>query len=249
MSKYKAPALEKGLDILEYLSITAIPQTQNEISQGLNKSPNEIYRMLACLEERQYISKSISGQYSLTLKLFQLAHSHSPVDGLVSASKHFMDDLAYETKQSCHLGILQNNKLLIVAQTKSPNPVALSIEEGSFFPLLKTTSGKVLLAYLDKGSRDQILKRIDEYNNLSSNEKESLELEFDNIRSAGSEIKSSELTIGVTDIAVPILGIGEKIIGVLAISSLAPISENETDNDALVKALMGTAEKINRALR
>ena len=38
---------DKGLDILEYLSLKSIPQSQSEISQGIGKSPSEIYRMLS----------------------------------------------------------------------------------------------------------------------------------------------------------------------------------------------------------
>ena len=65
MSKYSAPALEKGLDIIEYLSYKAIPQTQTEIAIGVSKSANEIYRMLAVLENRGYLVRSNSGKYSI----------------------------------------------------------------------------------------------------------------------------------------------------------------------------------------
>lgn len=52
MQKYQSPALDKGLDILEYLSLNDTPQSQTEISHGTQKKPNQIYRMLVCLEER-----------------------------------------------------------------------------------------------------------------------------------------------------------------------------------------------------
>jgi len=42
MVKYSAPALDKGLDTLEFLSAQATPQSQVEISKGVDRSSNEI---------------------------------------------------------------------------------------------------------------------------------------------------------------------------------------------------------------
>ena len=43
---YSAPALEKGLDILELLSKQEAGLTQSEISRALGRSVSEIFRML-----------------------------------------------------------------------------------------------------------------------------------------------------------------------------------------------------------
>ena len=43
---YSAPALEKGLDIIELLSKSSIGFSQAEIAKELKRSVNEIYRML-----------------------------------------------------------------------------------------------------------------------------------------------------------------------------------------------------------
>ena len=53
---YSAPALDKGLDILELLSTSDNGLTQAEIASRLNKSINEIYRMLSTLRQREYIT-------------------------------------------------------------------------------------------------------------------------------------------------------------------------------------------------
>ena len=43
---YAAPALEKGLDILEMLCRSEQPLSQTQIAQELGRSVGEIYRML-----------------------------------------------------------------------------------------------------------------------------------------------------------------------------------------------------------
>ena len=48
-NNYSAPALDKGLDILELLSNSENGLTQAQIANKLNKSVNEIYRMISTL--------------------------------------------------------------------------------------------------------------------------------------------------------------------------------------------------------
>ena len=51
-SKYRAPALEKGLDILELLSEAESPMGMPMIAAELNRSKGEIFRMAAVLEDK-----------------------------------------------------------------------------------------------------------------------------------------------------------------------------------------------------
>ena len=52
---YRAPALDKGLDIIELLAVSSVGLTQAQIANQLKKSVNEIYRMLNTLKERGYL--------------------------------------------------------------------------------------------------------------------------------------------------------------------------------------------------
>lgn len=50
--KYTAPALEKGLDILERLSLSEAGLSLSEIARDLGRSVSEIFRMLVVLQQR-----------------------------------------------------------------------------------------------------------------------------------------------------------------------------------------------------
>src|SRR3954453_24095632 len=83
--RYRAPALDKGLDILELLSREPSGLTRGEIVKAMGRSQSEIYRMLERLVARQYVSRSLEGdRYALTLKMFALGSRHPPVSRLVS---------------------------------------------------------------------------------------------------------------------------------------------------------------------
>ena len=81
---YSAPALDKGLDILELLAVSASGLTQAEIAEHLNKSVNEIYRMLNTLKVRNYLEfDSSTDSYKLSYKLLNLSASFNPTKTLL----------------------------------------------------------------------------------------------------------------------------------------------------------------------
>jgi DNA-binding IclR family transcriptional regulator len=54
-SGYFAPALEKGLDVLEALAVARTPQTLAQLARTLNRTSSELFRMIDALEKRFYI--------------------------------------------------------------------------------------------------------------------------------------------------------------------------------------------------
>jgi hypothetical protein len=100
---YSVPAVEKALDIIEYLSAEAVPMTRAQLARALNRQPAELFRMLTCLESRGYLWRdSGTNAYSLTLKLFELSRTHSPYEELLKVAIPHMRSLVGELRESCH---------------------------------------------------------------------------------------------------------------------------------------------------
>ena len=77
VEKYNAPALSKGLDILELLATKSEGMKKSEIASELKRSVSEIFRMLAVLTDRSYVGiDPLSEKYTLTLKMFEQAHKN-----------------------------------------------------------------------------------------------------------------------------------------------------------------------------
>ncbi|SNR31240.1 transcriptional regulator, IclR family [Lutibacter agarilyticus] len=245
--KYNTPALDKGLDIIEFLSKEGIPLSQVEIAQGINRTPSEIYRMLVCLEERGYLTRgSNAGKYRLSLKMYSLSHRHTPFDELKRVARYPMQSLSETTRQSCHLSIMNNDQLLIISQMRSPSAVSLSIEEGTHFPLSKTTSGSVLLSMLSEKERMEILSRDAHYPKWSKKEQQNLLDFIDKVKKDGYSYSDSKLTSGVTDIAISIGDNESELIAVLAISIFTSSLETEQNMKDILIALQKTQQEINK---
>ena len=72
-----APALEKGLDLLEALAAEARGLSQKQLAERVGRSVGEIFRMLVALERRGYVTRDpATGEYTLTLKLFRIASQY-----------------------------------------------------------------------------------------------------------------------------------------------------------------------------
>ena len=211
---YAVPALEKGLDLLEALADGPGDRSQAELARALGRSASEIFRMLACLERRGYIVKdAASGRYRLTLRLYELAHTHTPVDQLLHAADGPMRDLARRARESVHLSVLSAGKLLVLAQIESRNRTRVSVEIGGRFPAVLTASGRILLAHLPQEELRGFLARDEDWGRLSAPARERFLADLLRIRRDAIYQGKSNLTHGIRDVAA---FIGNPRIGIAA---------------------------------
>jgi DNA-binding IclR family transcriptional regulator len=203
--RYRAPALDKGLDILELLAGVDGGLTQAEIAKHLERSPNEFYRMLDRLDRRGYVTKIDGDRYSLTLKLFGLAQLHAPVRRLASFATPWMRELAQKSKQANQLTVFDRGSAVVIAQQEAPDYWGISIRVGSHISLFDTGSGHVLLAFRSPEEREMMIA-----SNVKNRHDVQLDAAFyerlDLIRGRGYEMMPSVQMAGVYNLSAPILG-------------------------------------------
>ena len=72
-TSYAAPALEKGLDILELLAEAGEPLSTRQIAERLKRSKSEIFRMVFVLLQRGYLVREAgTDRLALSRRLFDL---------------------------------------------------------------------------------------------------------------------------------------------------------------------------------
>lgn len=205
--RYRAPALDKGLDILELLATQPQGLTRVEIVKEMDRSANEIYRMLERLVVRQYVMRNASGdRYALSLKLFALAHMHPPLSRLINQALPVMDEFARKAEQSCHMGVHDRGNVLISAQINSPRGWSFSVQRGARVGLLDTASGHVLLAFCGQGSYQRMRAEHTPVDGEVPISEEALAAALTEIRARGYLERDSAQSFGVVDISYPILG-------------------------------------------
>ena len=245
-NEYRAPAAEKALDILELMAGQAEGLTQTEIANGLGRSIHEIYRILLLLEKRGYVIRTRSDRFRLSLKLFELAHRHPPVNRLVECALPAMRELAANADQSCHLVVREGQNVLVVLQIDSPLPMRYSVALGSHFPMLETSSGAVLLAHLDRAERDLIIERIVAAGEGQGTRAE-IEKRLDEVARLGYEMRRSLAVEPCTNISTPVRDHTGAVIAALTVPFI-PQKAARLDRQAVFKRTMAAAERISTAL-
>jgi len=223
LDRYRAPALDKGLDILELLAHEEEGLSQAEIAKALGRTPNEHYRMLERLVRRGYVFRNASDRYGLTLKLFGLAHFHRPIRRLVSQATPLMRDLAVRTIQANHLAVYDRAAVTVIAQMDSPSYWGIAIRVGARVGLFDTGSGHVLLAFRSAEERAMMIAEQEGADDEQARP-EDLDERLAQIRHRGYEVMPSQQTAGVYNLSAPVLGSDNGALAALTCPYITPLN-------------------------
>lgn len=204
-TSYLAPALEKGLDVLELLARQSEGLTQSQIAQQLNRSLQEVYRMVVSLERRGYIRRGLQGDtLHLSLKLYDLAVAFPPIETLTNAAGPVLRKLAADAQQSILLTVLEGASIRTIAYADSPAPLGFRVRLGTANPAGHTASGRVILAFHGERMREETFAALVE-NGMGPAELRRVRRRIAAIAANRYEFIAGENIAGITDVSFPLL--------------------------------------------
>ena len=245
-ARYRAPALDKGLDIIELLSATEEGMTQGEIARALDRTPTEIFRMLDRLVRRGYVARREGDLYELTLKLFILAHRRPPVRRLVSRAMPVLRRFSRIAEQASHLVVYDRGDLVVMAQIDSPGYWGMAIRVGSRVGLYNTGSGHVLLANASEAER----RLMREEHALMPSERipADLEARLAQVRAQGFEMMDSQQTPGVSNLSAPVFGPNGTVLAAVSCPFVPRLDDDAApDREAALMLLVEAARELSGA--
>jgi DNA-binding IclR family transcriptional regulator len=243
--KYSAPALEKGLDILELLSKDATPLNTSVIAEKLNRSNAEIYRMILVLEQRGYIEKSedIEG-YQVTRKLLQLGTEHEPIKDILEYAQPIMRNLADRTAMSCHIAVESQEQIVVISRVETPSNLSYSVRVGYRRPIVYAASGRILYVNQLPEKKKSMIKLLEKMHD-EKDVKDFLN-ECKKVAKQGYLRAPSAFVKGVTDLSFPIID-GDHAVATLTIPYIERVPEIMGIDEVIVN-LKAAAEEISNAV-
>lgn len=203
-TRYRAPALDKGLDILELIAREGIAMTPSQIAAKLKRSVSELFRMILTLEARGYIAQSGDQQgFDLTNKLFALGSARSQVAALLEIALPIMQELTREIDQSCHLAVAAGDQIVVIARVENPGFLGFSVRPGFRKNLIESISGLTLFAFQPETTRTEWLSRFSQTTDTGKLER--FASHADAVRSLGFAQAGSDFVQGITDLSAPIM--------------------------------------------
>jgi DNA-binding IclR family transcriptional regulator len=236
-TRYAVPALDKGLDVLELLARESAGLSLNEIAIALGRTSSELFRMVVVLTRRRYIEQR-GDRYTLTLKLFELAHRHKPIKSLTAAAAPLMLDLVQRALQSCHVTVFHAGRVMVVGEVDSPERYAFGMKVGALVGLTDTASGYVLLAFQDDNARRAMLASHQEVEGELDLDPAQLAKIIRDVAKKGYAEVQSRQTRGVTNVAFPIRGATGHAVAVLNVPYIERIDKKVTPSIEAVKEML-----------
>lgn len=245
--KYRAPALSKGLDILELLASDMEGRSQADIAKTLGRTTSEIFRMLMVLRKRGYVHLDEEGdRYALTTKMFEVAHRHPPIRRLTAIAGDAMQRVADRINQSMHLAILRNGRVMVIAQVDCRDNNITAVRLGAQIPLFDTSSGRVLAAWMEDAALARVLEEADEG---TPERRRAFVEDLPRVRAAGYAENPSLTIEGVQNISAPIRDISGRVVAAATVPFVRRLSGTSIATvDQCRSEVLDMAARISRQL-
>ena len=239
-ASYQAPAVDKALDIVELLGDASEGMSLTGIADALGRTKQELFRVLVCLQERGYLVRDEAQNYRLSTKLFEIGARHASTQFLIAHAMPHMERLARQLRESCHLNIVVQNRMLVVARAEGDADVMLAVRIGATFELHRRVSGMMALAMMPDHRREEYWRASGEsVETIARDEQQLLD-----IRRRGFAHDDSPIVVGVKDVATPVLGSGASLLGVLCVSHLCRKDQHDEQAE-IITAVVECARQIS----
>jgi DNA-binding IclR family transcriptional regulator len=244
---YAAPALEKGLDILELLAEVGEPLSTRAIAERLARSKSEIFRMVFVLQQRGYLVREAgTDRLALSRRLFDLGIRTPGGRQLTSIVLPLMERFSEESGQAAHLVVLSRGQTVVLATTSGHLDATVTVRPGYGRPALEANSGLLILAFQSQTRRRALMRDASPAGQERLDDP-ALEQVFAEIRSLGHRIAPSRDIMAVTDIACPVIGPGGHAEAAILVPSLQRHGW-VTDETAILETLKAVCREAGAQL-
>jgi DNA-binding IclR family transcriptional regulator len=245
---YSAPALEKGLDILELLAGSDQAMTTGQIAEALGRSKNEIFRMVFVLENRNYLVRDpATDLLRLSNRLFQMGLRTPRTRQLSEVAIPAMEVLSEKIGHSSHLVVVNRGETVVIATAAGGADVGFALRLGYRRPAIEATSGQTIIAFQDPEIQQHILAESRALAQEKVDEKK-LQQRLRRVREIGYLVSPSHDITGVTDICAPILDQSGRAVAGIVIACLQRVKKADRHAD-IAQSLVLSCQAISSALR
>ncbi len=247
----EAPALDRGLAILELLDAAAQGLNLTEISKAIGSPKNSTSRLVQTLIGRGYLTRDGDAQrFRLTGKLLRLGQPRVADVSLVECALDAMRTLRDAVGETVQLGIPIDDGGVIIEKIESTQAVRIGVNLGLRFHLHNNAPGKVLLAFQHPKTRERTINRIklERFTERTITDKEVLRKECERVVKLGYGTDGGEADEGIHCVAAPIRDRLNVLVATIWVSGIAgrmPKSKFASLSVEVIKA----AGEIERRLR
>ena len=219
---------ERVVAILNELASADGPCGVSELSRQLKIGKNNIFRILAALEDKGWIEQHTeTKKYSLTGAMAEVAFRALSQLDIQKISLPYLHELQHTTGETSALSIKVELERMFISCIPSSYELHHSVPVGKRFKLWFGSGGKSILAFMTEDEIEAVLSRFSASGDsaLPSGHVvtvESLRKELARIRKQGFAVGSGERTSGVVGVSAPIFNYNRQVVGSIGVSGPMP---------------------------
>lgn len=221
-----------------------------ELSQRIMMSKSTVYRFLQTMKTLGYVNQEgETDKYTLSLKLFELGGRALEHQDLIQIADVQMHRLGKLTKETLHLGALDENSVVYLHKIDSEYNLRMYSRIGRRCPLYSTALGKVMMAWLPEEEVRSMLTGVtfERFTEHTLANVDALLAELTQVREQGYAEDNEENENGLRCFGVPIYNRMGRIITGLSLS-LPIVRFEESKRAELVSLLHEAAARISAEL-
>jgi len=250
-SEYIIQAVDHALDLLEQFQGDIDELGVTELSKRLKLHKNNVFRLLATLESRNYIEQNrVTENYRLGLKTLELGQTFIKQMGLLRQSRPVLEALVNECNETTYVAILKDAHIVYLDVVETDLTVRVVPRVGSRLPAYCTAAGKIQLAFMTDEELDHYLptKELKRYTVNTITDRDEFKTHLASIAEQGYAIDNEEMDDGVCCVAAPIRDYTRRIIGAVSISGPCMRFSKERMEKELIPLVKRAGEDISTKL-
>jgi DNA-binding IclR family transcriptional regulator len=216
------PALEKALDIMEYMARRGDFVTIKEVVADLGIPLATAYRTVNYLLSRNYLRQNaeIEGEFFLGPQIQQLSDVISRHFDIIAIAKPVMRHLASQCGHTVQLGVLQEYQVVYIEQVLPVKPVNIIAALRTGIPVNVSASGKVLVANLAPEEQARFLENavLEARTHRSITMTDDFMTELKKVKEQGFALDYEEYARGIGCLAVPVRNIRGQVVAAIGIT-------------------------------
>lgn len=209
-----------------------------------------VFRIVLTLEEQGIVvQERKGGAYQLTLELFKIGTAIVSHFDLVELARPACRALLQAVDETVNLTVPSGLDMLVVDKHVTTQVLRPDSVIGTSFPIYRSASGKVYLAFLAEDEREELLQRIKTGTpGVTDKDLDLFKREFDVVRTDGFGYDNEEIYLGVRCIAAPIFDHAGQIVATLS-CSIPSIRMNDQSSQLFFTEVVRAAAQVSRTLR
>jgi DNA-binding IclR family transcriptional regulator len=224
-----------------------------EISRRLALHKNNVFRLLATLEQQGYIEQCTdSERYRLGIRTLELGQSFSRSRTLLRCARRVAEDLSERSGETAHLGVMRDFEVVHLLGERADRLVTTGLRVGQRLPVHCTALGKILLGCAPEGVRQSFDRGRGVDGGLALRTEATITDShkfFEHLRTVavrGFAVDIGECEDGLCCAAAPVFDVEGQVVAALSVSGPAFRLGEDRLLGEIAPLVMSSAERLSR---